>query len=153
MSKCKLIVFSDIHYLDISVDEKEIHKKRKLTQYAEILTERLIQKINEEEPDVSICLGDLIQDVANHERDIENFTYIWNKLKNIKVPFYGVLGNHDLKSMVSRKEIEQIMGYENATFSVNIKGYHFVILSTNIREDNGEKDEFGRLKKCITCIR
>lgn len=27
MSKCKLIVFSDIHYLDISVDEKEIHKK------------------------------------------------------------------------------------------------------------------------------
>ena len=27
------------------------------------------------------------------------------------------------------------MGYENATFSVNVKGYHFVILSTNIRED------------------
>lgn len=27
MSKCKLIVFSDIHYLDIGVDEKEIHKK------------------------------------------------------------------------------------------------------------------------------
>lgn len=51
MSKCKLKVFSDIHYLDISVDEKEIHKKRKLTQYAEILTERLIRKINEEEPD------------------------------------------------------------------------------------------------------
>ena len=58
MSKCKLIVFSDIHYLDISIDEKEIHKKRKLTQYAEILTDRLIRKINEEEPDVSICLGD-----------------------------------------------------------------------------------------------
>ena len=55
--------------------------------------------------------------------------------------------------MDSRKEIEQIMGYENATFSVNVKEYHFVILSTNIREDNGEKDEFGRLKKCITCIR
>ena len=51
MSKCKLKVFSDIHYLDISVDEKEIHKKRKLTQYAEILTDRLIRKINEEEPD------------------------------------------------------------------------------------------------------
>ena len=149
MSKCKLIVFSDIHYLDISVDEKEIHKKRKLTQYAEILTDRLIRKINEEEPDVSICLGDLIQDVANHERDIENFTYIWNKLKNIKVPFYGVLGNHDLKSMDSRKEIEQIMGYENATFSVNIKGYHFVILSTNIREDNGEKDGGIHKAQCI----
>ena len=37
--------------------------------------------------------------------------------------------------MNSRKELEQIMGYAKTTFSVNVKGYHFVILSTNIRED------------------
>ena len=32
------------------------------------------------------------------------------------------------------------MGYENATFSFNLKGYHFIILTTDIREDLGEDD-------------
>ena len=140
MGKCRLIIFSDIHYLDRPIEDNELNKKRKLTNYAEKILDLLIKKINREKPDLCICLGDLIQDVANMEIDKKNFKYIWNKLKDINVPFYSVLGNHDLKSMNSRKELEEIMGYKNATFSIDLCGYHFIILSTDIREDFMKKD-------------
>ena len=66
MSKCKLIIFSDIHYLDKRPKELDFNLTRKLTQYSEEIIEKLIDKINEEAPDVSICLGDLIEDTFNH---------------------------------------------------------------------------------------
>lgn len=140
MGKCKLIIFSDIHYLDKRPEKLSFRLNRKLTQYSVIIMDKLIDKINKNKPDLSICLGDLIEDTFNHDKDIENYTYIWNKLKNIQVPFYAVIGNHDLRTMNSRKELEKIMEYENATFSFDIKGYHFIILSTDIREDLGGDD-------------
>lgn len=140
MSKCKLIIFSDIHYLDKRPEELDFNLTRKLTQYSVEIIEKLIDTINEERPDISICLGDLIEDTFNHNKDIINYTYIWNKLKNIQVPFYSVIGNHDLRTMNSRKELEKIMKYENATFSFNLNDYHFIILTTDIREDLGGDD-------------
>lgn len=140
MSRCKLIIFSDIHYLDKRPEKLDFNLSRKLTQYSTKIVDKLIEKINKSKPNLSICLGDLIEDTFNHDKDIENFTYIWNKLKNIQVPFYSVIGNHDLRTMNSRKELENIMGYKNATFSFNLNDYHFIILTTNIREDLGEND-------------
>ena len=140
MSKCKLIIFSDIHYLDKRPEELDFNLTRKLTQYSVKIIEKLIDKINEEIPDVSICLGDLIEDTFNHDKDIINYTYIWNKLKNIQTPFYSVIVNHDLRTMSSRKELEKIMDYKNATFSFDLNGYHFIILTTDIREDLGGND-------------
>lgn len=140
MSKCRLIIFSDIHYIDKESDKKDVKIKRKLTQYAVDILDKLIDKINLEKPDLSICLGDLIQDTFNHDKDIENYTFIWNKLKKIQVPFYSVLGNHDLRTVNSRKELEEMMEYKNATFSFDLNNYHFIILSTDIRDDYGRKD-------------
>lgn len=140
MSKCKIIIFSDIHYLDKRPEKLTFRLNRKLTQYSIEIVDKLINHINENKPDLSICLGDLIEDTFNHDKDITNYTYIWNKLKNIKVPFYSVLGNHDLRTMNSRKELEEIMKYQNATFSFDLNGYHFIILTTDIREDLGGDD-------------
>ncbi len=140
MSKCKLIIFSDIHYLDERPNKLDFNLNRKLTQYSLEIIDKLVHKINLDKPDISICLGDLIEDTVNHNKDIINFTYIWNKLKDIKVPFYSVIGNHDLRTMNSRKELEEIMGYNNATFSFDLNGYHFIILTTNIRKDLGIDD-------------
>lgn len=44
-----------------------------------------------------------------------------------KFLFIHLFGNHDLRTINSRKKLEEIMGYENATFSFNLFGYHFVI--------------------------
>ena len=140
MNTCKLIIFSDIHYLDKRPEQLDFNLKRKLTQYSGELVDKLISRINKEKPDISICLGDLIEDTFDYNKDILNYTYIWNKLKSIQVPFYAVIGNHDLRSMKTRKELEDIMGYKSATFSFDLKGYHFIILTTDIREDLGGDD-------------
>ncbi len=150
MNKCRLVIFSDIHYLDKRPEKLNFNLSRKLTQYSVEIVDKLINKINKDKPDLSICMGDLIEDTFNHDKDITNYTYIWNKLKNIQVPFYSVIGNHDLRTMNSRKELEEIMGYENATFSFDLKGYHFVILTTDIREDLGGNDGGVYKAQCMS---
>ena len=131
----KLVVFSDIHYMD-----RDYHGTRKLTQYCIPLLDELIERINNEiKPDACVCLGDIIQDTLNHDDDIRNMKFIWEKLKKINVPFFSCIGNHDLKMMKSRKEIEEIFGYENACFSTDVDGYHLVLLSTEVRNELGHE--------------
>ena len=54
MSKCRLIVFSDIHYLDERPNKLDFNLSRKLTQYSLEIIEKLINIINKRKPDVSI---------------------------------------------------------------------------------------------------
>lgn len=129
---CKIFIFSDIHYASKLPIDKSSKTKRKLTHHALALVNKLIDIINDKMPDLAINLGDLIEDSKNHDTDLRDFNYIWKVLKNIKVPFYSTIGNHDLRSMTSKKEIEQIMGYESATYSINLNGYHFVFLGLEV---------------------
>lgn len=140
MDKKKIVIFSDLHY----APEKPINNgsiiDRKLMEYAEPLLQKLIDKINNEiKPDLVINLGDLIEDFNNHDKDIINLNYIWNKFKNINAEFCSCIGNHDLRSMSSRNEVEQIMNYEHSTFSFNKAGMHIVILGTYVNNDLGTK--------------
>ncbi len=134
----KILIFSDLHY----APEKPINNgskiERKLVQYAEPLLDKLIYEINNNiKPDLVLNLGDSIEDFNDHDKDIENLNYIWNKFKQIKSTFYSCIGNHDLRSMSSRKEVEQIMNYNHSTFSFNIKGLHIVMLGTYVNNDMG----------------
>ena len=138
MEKKKIVIFSDLHY----APEKPINNgsiiDRKLMEYAEPLLQKLIDRINNEiKPDLVINLGDLVEDFNDHDKDIINLNYIWNKFKNINAEFYSCIGNHDLRSMSSRNEVEQIMGYKHSTFSFNKNGMHIVILGTYVNNDLG----------------
>lgn len=138
MNKNKIVIFSDLHY----APEKPINNgsiiERKLIKFAEPLLKKLIDKINSEiKPNLIINLGDLVEDFNDHDKDIINLKYIWNKLNNIEGEFYSCIGNHDLRSMSSRNEVEQIMGYEHSTFSFDINGIHIVILGTYVNNDMG----------------
>ena len=82
----------------------------------------------------------MIEDSGDHDTDIKDFGIMWNILKKIKKPFYSLIGNHELRSMHSRKEIEQIIGYENAAFSIDLKGYHFVFLAPEVNTEVGTED-------------
>lgn len=140
MDKAKIVFFSDLHY----APEKPINNgsiiERKLMEYAQPLLQKLIYKINSEiKPDLIINLGDLVEDFNDHDKDIVNLTYVWNEFKNIEGPFYSCIGNHDLRSMSSRKEVEKIMGYEHSTFSVDINGIHLVILGTDVNNNIGRE--------------
>ncbi len=129
----KLVIFSDIHYAPEPPVNNGSIIERKLTEQSIPVVKKLIDEINNSiKPDVVVNLGDLIEDFNDHDKDIINLNYIWDILKGIKAPFYSAIGNHDLRSMNSRKEVEQIMGYDNATFSVNIKGYHLIFLGLTV---------------------
>ena len=137
----RIVIFSDLHYAPELPVNNGSKIERKLIWYALPLLEKLKDKINNEiRPDVTVYLGDLVEDFNDHDKDIINLNYIWNKFQNIKVPFYSCIGNHDLRSMSSRKEVEEIMGYNHSTFSFDIAGMHIVILGTFVNNDIGNAE-------------
>lgn len=137
-NKMKLIIFSDIHYLNKRPEVIDYNYSRKLTQYCIPLMTNLIDKINNEfKPDAVINLGDLIEDTLDEKQDLENLQYIWNYLKKINVPFYSAIGNHDIRSMSNLDGIHKIMEYKKTSFSVDSNGYHLIILNTEIRNNLG----------------
>lgn len=134
----KIVMFSDLHY----APEKPINNgsriERKLMEYSESLLDKLTYEINNViKPDLVLNLGDLVEDFNDHDKDIVNLNYIWQKFKKIDVPFYSCIGNHDLRSMTSRNEVERIMEYDHSTFSFDISGMHVIILGTYVNNDLG----------------
>jgi len=142
----KFVIFSDIHYMQ---GEKPLcnwykNTKRKLTELATPIMEKLIAQINAMKPDLVVNLGDLIEDLNDHDADVKNLEHIWNMLKSITPPFYSITGNHDLRTL-SRAEVAHIMGYKNPTFSVDARGYHFVFLGLSSTIE--KTDNLGGIKK------
>lgn len=122
----KIILFSDIHYGTHEARTVRGIMKRKLVHYAKPLVEKLIKKINLIKPDIVINLGDLIDNI-DYENDIAHLKDIWKTLQDIKSIFYSLQGNHDVKH-IDRNKVAEIMGYQNPTFSIDLSGYHFVLL-------------------------
>lgn len=138
MDKMKIVIFSDLHYAPEKPINNAPNMERKLTQYAKPLLEKLIDTVNHKIfPDLIINLGDLIQDYNDKDKDIILLDYIWNEFKKFQGKFYSCIGNHDLHSMSSRKEVEKIMGYKHSTFSFDIHQMHIVILGTYVDNDKG----------------
>ncbi len=141
MKKRKIVIFSDLHYAPEIPVNNGSKIERKLMWFAEPLLEKITDEINNNiKPDLVLNLGDLVEDFNDHDKDIENLNYIWNKFKKISVPFYSCIGNHDLRSMISREEVEKIMEYKHSTFSFNIDGMHIVILGTFVNNEMGTEE-------------
>lgn len=133
----KIIVFSDLHYFAGDMESAIFNTKKKLVKYALPMLDKLTEKINSEyKADITVNLGDIIQDTTDHDEDIEALKFIFERLKKINCPCYSVLGNHDLKMMDSVKEVEEIMG-QKSSFSTNAGGYHLVFLTTEVRSELG----------------
>ena len=88
----KIVMFSDLHY----APEKPINNgsriERKLMEYSEPILDKLTYQINNViKPDLVLNLGDLVEDFNDHDKDIVNLNYIWQKFKKIDVPFYSCI--------------------------------------------------------------
>ena len=135
MSVCFRVI-ADLHYLDEIPNWPD---KRKLVEYAEPILDKMIELTNNDKKiKFMINLGDLIQSKSNKEDDQKNLKYIVAKLKIIKMPIYHVLGNHELKSVESNKEILRILDCSNATYSFSIEDYHFLIVGTDINKEDAK---------------
>ena len=138
MKKLKLVIFSDLHYAPELPVNNGSKIDRKLIQYSEQILEKLTSEINENiKPDLVVNLGDSIEDFNDKEKDLVNLKYIWNKYQDINTEFISCIGNHDLRSMDSRKEVEEIFGYSHSTFSRDVNGLHIVVLGTFVNNQAG----------------
>lgn len=77
----KILQFSDMHISEY-FDEKDI--------------KNVVEKINEEHPDIVVFTGDLIDEYNNYENK-DNVNEIWNNLKEIDADIgkFAIYGNHD----------------------------------------------------------
>ena len=133
----RLIVFSDLHYAPVRPVNNGSNLGRKLTDLSLPVLEKMIDVINKSKPDASIFCGDYVEDFNDHDEDLKNLEFIWNKMKKIEVPFYGCVGNHDLRTMSHRNEVERILGYNHSTYSVDVNGVHLVVLGTEVNNSIG----------------
>lgn len=80
-NELKILQFSDMHYSEY-FNDKDVKK--------------VVERINDETPDIVVFTGDLIDEYSNHENK-EDVYNIWNILKDIKAPLgkYAIYGNHD----------------------------------------------------------
>ncbi len=131
----KIVVFTDVHYYGGDIKTAVFNTEKKLVQYALPLLGKLTDIINDT-ADISVNLGDLIQDMNDKQKDIECLRLMFDELKNIQRPCYSVPGNHDLKMMDAVQEVESIMGHAS-TYSVDACGYHLVFLTTEVRPELG----------------
>ena len=138
MEKYKIVIFSDLHYAPELPVNNGSKIDRKLILLAEPLLEKITEEINEKiKPDLVINLGDTIEDFNEKEKDLVNLEYIWNKYKKINSKFVSCVGNHDLRSMDNREEVEKIFGYNHTTFSFDYNGLHIVVLGTYVNNELG----------------
>ncbi len=79
--KLKILQFSDMHISEY-FDETDIKK--------------VVEKINDENPDIVVFTGDLIDEYNNYENK-DKINEIWEALRLINAPLgrYAVYGNHD----------------------------------------------------------
>ena len=141
MNNLKILMFSDLHYAPELPVNNGSKIDRKLIQYSQPILEKLIREINENiRPDIVINLGDTIEDFNDKEKDLINLKHICEEYKKINSKFISCLGNHDLRSVRSREEVENIFGYSHSTFSLNYKGLHVVVLGTFVNNAVGTEE-------------
>ena len=129
----KLLIFGDLHYFGGDISTARFDPEKKQVRYALPMLEHVIKACD---ADVCVNLGDLIQDDYDKQRDLEVFAHIHERLAHFPCPCHSILGNHELKMMDSIGDMEAVLGHE-ATYSLDLHGYHLVFLSPEVRPELG----------------
>ncbi len=99
----------------------------------------------------------MIQASNDRKQNLKNISYVWNKCQLFEVPFFTLLGNHELKTETNNKEVLKLIGYENATFSIDLNDTHLIFLGTDVNNKDEKfktqyisKKDLNWLKKDLT---
>ena len=113
-------VIADCQYCDI-----EGTGERKYSQSPQKL-EHAVSHLNSMDLDFVIHLGDFI------DRDYESFQVVLPIWKQLKMPAYHVLGNHDFSVDDKYKtQIHTVLGMPAKYYDFSVKGWRFVVLDGN----------------------
>ncbi len=107
---------------------------REIMHDVDLRLRTFVEKMNEEEVDFIIQLGDFCQPQPHNLP----FLDIWNRFDG---PGYHVLGNHDMDNdLGDRFDIEEAVAYfglPHRYYSFTKKGHHFIVLDGN--DEDGEE--------------
>lgn len=92
---------------------------------------------SEVQPEFVVNLGDLIQDINQHEQDRKHFQDVVDWLKKLQMPVYHLIGNHDVKTL-PESEICEILDYDKTYYSWDFDNFHFVALGFKMTGDQQE---------------
>lgn len=84
-----------------------------------------VKKFNEEQVDLAIQLGDLI------DRKVKNFKPVLSRLKKLNMPLYHVLGNHDFAIDKSGEAVPDILNLDRRYYHFRVRNWTFIVLDGN----------------------
>lgn len=87
----KIAVLGDAHLIADSDPYKHLHSRRDFFKSAWPSFQNLLTKVNEESPDLTILLGDLVDWFSP-----QNITFGLDLLSKLNAPWYMTPGNHDI---------------------------------------------------------
>lgn len=106
------------------------------------LLERFLGFVEQAQPDLVVELGDRINDLGREE-DLRLEAEVAALLKQIRVPRFHLLGNHDL-AFLSPEENSQILECETVNRSYDVNGWHVVIWQGDTRSKPEGIFHFGQ---------
>ena len=99
--------------------------------------DRAIDEINLLRPDFVIMIGDIIENLPSRTGSIQSlWVEAFEHLKQFKMPFFIVPGNHDIWNRQSYQTWKQNLG--NTYYSFSYKGCRFIILNSEEVHITGE---------------
>ena len=135
-------LFADPQYSDTDSRGLRIYRSA-LTKLPEC-----ISMFNEEEVDMAVCLGDIV-DCNPLELDT-----ILQIADNCKAPIYYVMGNHDFSRLKDVPAHIHKLGMPSLYYSVLKDGWKFIFLDTNdiaayVEMSPGKKEEYNEMMNRI----
>ena len=119
----KFVLIADAH---LGTDKLHEGKSRKLSSRARSLLQYFVTRINDEiRPAFVVQLGDLIEE--DEEEDEENYVKALGILKQLSMPVYHVVGNHEQVNL-KLDQVLTILKYPKLYYSFDSGDYHFVVL-------------------------
>lgn len=117
----KIGIFSDSHYSSHEVTEGSRLNNQSLNKI-----KKAYEYFQEENCDLAVCLGDLIDTESTVEKEIENLRQIANVMSRSSVPTVCIMGNHDAFTLTP-EQFYSVLGFEEPK-SLHVNGVNLVFL-------------------------
>ena len=156
----KIAVLGDVHLIAGDDPYKNLHGRREFFKSCWPSFQSLLKKVNDESPDLTILLGDLVDWFSS-----ENIAFGLDLLSDLRNLWYMIPGNHDLAAPVGGFEQEEYktaatrdhmsywktQGVDLSNRVIDVEGCNLVLLDSALSDltDGAE----GWLEEVLNCGR
>ena len=122
-----IALVADLHCAPITVGNRHCSESLGKLQAA-------VKALETKEPDLIICLGDMIDKSETIEEELSCIREVKDCLNTLPAEKHFLIGNHDV-SELTKKQYMSACGTAAPYYSFDYKGVHIVILDSNFNDD------------------